>query len=115
MVSNGWNARIAQGVGVIDLWCPAWTALNSGARCITRWVLRRAHSLLNPLITQDAANPNASKSGAPAMAHPVTVIGGDHPYCDTSGGPDVTPHFERARSQRQYAQVISPRWTIDPK
>jgi len=78
-------------------------------------VLRRAHSRLNPLITQDAANPNASKSGAPAMAHPVTVIGGDHPYCDTSGGPDVTPHFERARSQRQYAQVISPRWTIDPK
>ena len=43
-------------------------------------VLRRAHSRLNPLITQDAANPNASKSGAPAMVHPV------------SSGPYVAAH-----------------------
>ena len=39
----------------------------------------------------------------------MPVIGGDHPYCDTSGGPtpDATYPASKERSQRQYAQLIS--------
>jgi len=47
----------------------------------------------------------------------MPVIGGDHPYCDTSGGPtpDATYPASKERSQRQYAQLISLRCTIAPK